>query len=60
MTSIKRKDSENNLNDTSFAELTGPVFIGSMTSKYLFDRACKALNESYRSKSYMEKYGYEP
>jgi hypothetical protein len=41
-------------------EASEPIFIGCLTSQYLFERASICLQSQYRSKQYMDRYGYQP
>lgn len=43
-----RKDQESK--SSCLVDLSEPVFIGRFTSKFLYERACHALEENYRSK----------
>lgn len=41
-------------------DLSEPVFIGRLTSKFLFERACQVLDSNYRTKSFIQKNNYHP
>lgn len=57
---LQSPSNEQQLDLDSFHDLNEPVFISRLTSKFLFERVSKHLAANYRSKSYINRYNYQP